>query len=428
MVVICGSADERFGSVFVITPQHDVLHMTLRVLLGVDDDRALPFVDEKSSSMPGDSVVAIVESPSSRDCEDLSRDGYAHQRRFALLPSRRNLRWLLPYTGKRRGIDGLQLYMPHGHVGRIVKALVVHARATGWQGWVRDSIVIASRETLPIEDLLSKVTGERELLLSLSPGTPGTFQKLTVQVMRSDGSILGYLKMPMTASADERLRNEAAVVRDLDSYAELRPHIPRLIFAGSLQGRYVVFQSALQGSRGPLCYASLHEKFLRRLHSCRSERRPGQRIIEETAHEWHHVASRMGATWQELGRKALGVAERELDRREIVCGIAHGDFAPWNMRIDDGTLRLFDWESASYHTPLLWDQFHFMTQTECLLKVRYGRESAVDVRKENRSLYLLYLLNTAGRYWEEGAKDPVIRYREEQLLRFMSINDQTSVA
>lgn len=426
MVVISTSAVGRIGSVFVITAQHDVLHRTLRILLGVDDDRALPFLAEKSSSTPGHSAVVIAESPSSRDCEDLSRNGYAHQRSFALLPSRRNLRWLLPRTGKRRGIDGLQIYMPHGHVGRIVKALVANARATGWQGWVRDSIVIASRETLPIEDLLSEATGERELLFSLSPGTPGTFQKLTVQVMRSDGSILGYMKMPMTASADERLRHEAAVVRDLDSYEELRPHIPRLIFAGSLQGRYVIFQSALQGSRGPLCYDSLHENFLKRLHSCQYERRPGQRIIEETALKWNRVACRMGTKWQELGRKALGVAERELDGREVACGIAHGDFAPWNMRIDNETLRLFDWESASYHTPLLWDQFHFMTQTECLLKIRHGRESAADARKENRSLYLLYLLNTVRQYWEEAAKDPVIRYREEQLLRFMSTNDHAS--
>jgi hypothetical protein len=424
MVVVRARASGSTGTAIMIKRQTDVLPMTLRVLLGLDADRQLPFLnEERDPNAEGDSVV-IAENPSSKVREDLYDQGYAHQRRFALLPSRRNLRWLLPHTANRRGIDGLQLYMPHGHVGRIVKALVVHARATGWQGWARDSIVIGSRETLPIENLLTQATGEKELLLSLSPGTPGTFQKLTVQVMRSDGSILGYMKMPMTASADERLRHEATVVRDLDSYEELRPHIPRLIFAGPLQGRYVVFQSALEGTGGPLRYASPHEKFLKRLHSCRFERRPGQRVVEETARKWNRVALRMGTKWQGLGRKALGVAERELDGREVVCGIAHGDFAPWNMRIEDGTLRLFDWESATYHAPLLWDQFHFMTQTECLLKIRHDRESVADVRKENRSSYLLYLLNTVGQYWEEAAQDAVIRYREEQLLRFASLDER----
>src|SRR5271156_1054698 len=426
MVVVSTVAHGRIGTVFMMTAQHDVLHVTLRALLGVGDDQALPFLDAKRGLNSGHSAAIIADSPSSRDCGDMSREGYTHQRRFALLPSRRNLRWLLPHTGKRRGIDGLQLYMPHGHVGRIVKALVVHARATGWQGWVRDSVVVASRQSLPIEDLLTEATGEAELVLSLSPGTPGTFQKLTVQVMRSNGSILGYLKMPMTESADERLRHEAAVVRDLDSYQELRPHIPRLIFAGLLQGRYVILQSPLEGKGGPLRYASLHERFLERLHSCRSERRPGLRIVEETGRKWNRVAVGMGTKWQELGRKALGVAARELGGKEVVCGIAHGDFAPWNMRIDDGNLRLFDWESASYHAPLLWDQFHFMTQTECLLKVRHERGKLADGRKKNRSLYLLYLLDTLARYWTESAQDAVIRYREEQLMRYISIDDQAA--
>src|SRR5271154_1155270 len=416
----------RIGSVLMTKHEPDVLHTTLRLLLGLQDDRPFPLLTEKDAPRATRFAAVVAENPSSEDYEELSRQGYANQRKFALLPSRKNLRWLLPHTAKRRGIDGLQLYMPHGHVGRIVKALVVHARATGWQGWVRDSVVVASRQSLPIEDLLTEATGEAELVLSLSPGTPGTFQKLTVQVMRSNGSILGYLKMPMTESADERLRHEAAVVRDLDSYQELRPHIPRLIFAGLLQGRYVILQSPLEGKGGPLRYASLHERFLERLHSCRSERRPGLRIVEETGRKWNRVAAGMGTKWQELGRKALGVAARELAGEEVVCGIAHGDFAPWNMRIDDGNLRLFDWESASYHAPLLWDQFHFMTQTECLLNVRHERGKLADGRKKNRSLYLLYLLDTLARYWTESAQDAVIRYREEQLMRYISIDDQAA--
>jgi len=158
-------------------------------------------------------------------------------------------------------------------------------------------------------------------------------------------------------------------------------------------------------------------------HSCDQKLRL-RKALTQHPHKWNRAASRMGSKWQELGRKALGIAERELEGREIDCGIAHGDFAPWNMRIEDGTLRLFDWESATYHAPLLWDQFHFMTQTECLLKIRHDRESVADVRKENRSSYLLYLLNTVGQYWEEAAQDAVIRYREEQLLRFASLDER----
>ncbi len=410
----------------MILPESDILQKTYRLLLGWDEDQPLPLVGDQSDFSSAHPSVAIVENPSRLTCEELSRRGYVHRRHLALLPSRRNLRWLLPHVAKRRGIDGLQLYMPHGYVGRIVKALVVQARATGWQGWVRDTVVIASKEPLPIENRLCEITRESELALSLSPGTPGTFQKLTVQVMRPDGSILGYLKMPMTEAADKRLRNEAAVVQDLCSYPDLRAHIPQLLFAGSLNGRYVVFQSAIEGKAGPVRYARAHEQFLQRLHACRPEQKPGLRLVEETGRKWNRVAARMGKNWQDLGNEALRIAARELDGQEVACGIAHGDFAPWNMRISEGDLRLFDWECASSNVPLVWDAFHFMTQTECLLSIRHDEAAAADARGKNRSLYLLYLLNSAGQYWEEAAQDVVIQYREQQLLRSISTNGRAA--
>lgn len=407
----------------MIDPDPDTLHNTLRVFLGWQDNRPLPFLRELADSRPDYSACAIAENPSSRTYEYLRRQGYTHQRQFALLPSRRNCRWLLPKAAKRLRVDGLELYMPRRYLGRMVKALISRARAAGWEDWVRDSIVIVSRTALPIETLLSAATGEREIALSLAPGTPGAFQKLTVQVMRPDGSILGYMKLPMTEVAGERLRHEATIVRDLCAYPELRPHIPRVIFAGPLQGRYVVFQSALDGEAAPQHYAHLHERFLDKLHGCRPERRSGLHVVEETSQKWNQIAGRMGARWQGLGRGALRIAARELEGREVACGVAHGDFAPWNMRMEDGDLQLFDWESASWNRPLLWDKFHFMTQTECLLNTHYGHASETNSRATNRSLYLLYLLDSAGQYWAEGAQDVVIRHRERQLLEFMSIDE-----
>jgi hypothetical protein len=394
----------------------------LCLLLGWRENGPLPIVKEPSDLKAHNLDVAITENVSIGMCEGLSREGYSQQRRFVLLPSRRNLRWLLPHVSKRRGIDGLQLYTPYGNIARILKTLIVQARATGWAGWMRDSILIASRTALPIETLLCEVTGEKRLVLSLSLGTPGAFQKLTVQVMHPAGSILGYLKMPMTEAAGERLRHEATIVRDLSLYSELRPHIPRLLFAGLLGDQYLVLQSALEGRPGPVRYTAPHERFQERLQRCQSAQRTGLCVVEETGQEWDRVAPRMGAKWQTMGREALGIAMRELSGRAVPCGIQHGDFAPWNTRLDNGDLGLFDWEAASRNAPLLWDQFHFVTQVECLLKVRQKLESPRDGRKGNRGLYLLYLLSTAGEFWEKGAPDVAIRYREEQLLRFMSMN------
>ena len=315
--------------------------------------------------------------------------------------------------------------MPHGHVGRIVKALVANARATGWQGWVRDSIVIASRETLPIEDLLSEATGERELLFSLSPGTPGTFQKLTVQVMRSDGSILGYMKMPMTASADERLRHEAAVVRDLDSYEELRPHIPRLIFAGSLQGRYVIFQSALQGSRGPLCYDSLHENFLKRLHSGQYEAGLGNALLKKQPSngtgwcvEWEQSGNSSDERPSELRRvnstagKSLAGLRMAISRLGICASIMR----PSTIRLGISFL-----SHALVVGPVsFYDPDGMPSQNPARSRIGSGRTQG-----KPELIFAIPPEHSAAVLGGSG-EGPVIRYREEQLLRFMSTNDHAS--
>jgi Phosphotransferase enzyme family len=410
------------GNAIVTQHDADLLVHTLRPLLGRDEMERLPFVKEPADVREETSSVVVLENTSSRMIETLAAGGYVHQRRFALLPSRRTLRWLLPHMPERRSIDGLQLYVPYGNIGRIIKSLVVHARSAGWHGWFRDTIVVASKSPTPLEVLLTEITGEQEFVFSVSRGTPGAFQKLTVQVMRTDGSILGYVKLPATAAANDRLRNEAAIVSKLSEYAALRSHIPRLIYAGLLNARYILFQSGIEGDAGPSHYSSLHDEFLARLHECRLERRPGLHLVEEVARKWNTVAGVMGSKWESLGKQALKIAASELSDSEIRCGIAHGDFAPWNTRIHDGQLRLFDWESASWNAPLQWDRFHFLSQTACLLGVKHSNELLRVQLESNRSLYLLYLLTTAAQFWQEAAEEVVIRYREEQLTQFMALD------
>ena len=225
----------------------DTLEEALRVLLGWDREDPLPVAEGLSrhgARLP-DAVVS--RSQASGVATQLARQGYTRQHRFAVLPSRNQPRWLLPLTNDRRAIDGFELYTPYSRATRLMKALIVRIRATGWEGWVRHSILVASRTPLPIEKLASEVTGEKHLTFAFSLGTPGSVQKLTVQVMRADGAILGYLKLPLKSGAEQRLRHEAEVLQKLHKFPKLRPHIPRLLFAGSWDGRFVVFQSAIEG-------------------------------------------------------------------------------------------------------------------------------------------------------------------------------------
>jgi hypothetical protein len=347
----------------------------------------------------------------------LENRGYSQLYRFAVLPSRRRPKWILPDPSGRRGIDGFQLYVPYSRAARWAKVLVVRMRAMGWGRWFRHHLLIASQRALPIEGLVRETTGEAGPVFSLSLGTPGTFQKLTVQVMRDDGSILGYVKMPLTDAAEKRLRHEAGVIEKLRHFPKLRPHVPQLLFAGDWNHRFVVFQSPVLGKAGPARFTNVHERFLNLLQSCDPSAQAGEVVVENTARKWERAARLLGNRWQSLGREVLRIASNELQGAAVCCGLHHGDFAPWNTRVEPAGLRVFDWEAAAWDAPLPWDRLHFLAQAHCVLKEKHSASELAKANTANRAIFLLYMLSSAADAAQEGTRPFAIDYREHQILR-----------
>jgi hypothetical protein len=394
------------------------LRTALHMFAGVDS-RA-PRADGEAAESNGlqrDDLAISWNNPVSA-VEDLRNRGLVSMHRFAVLPSRKRARWLLPLVEGNGTADEFNLYKPFSPTARLMKSLIVRMRAHGWQALGRQTIVIGSKQPLAIERLVTEITGEQRCTFALSLGTPGTYQKLTVQVSRADGSILGYFKMPITSSAGERLHNEAAFLRKLATFPQLRPHIPQLLFAGDWNNNTIIFQSPLDGETGPVSFTKLYQDFLHALQHCEPSRITGKLLAERMAGRWEKLVPRMATKWLALGREALRIIMQELSGDTIPCGFHHGDFAPWNARVHRGKLFVFDWESARYDAPSLWDQFHFLTQTECVLKAHHAPSSLV--REQNRALYLLYLLDSTIQAVEEEARQFAIDYREKEIRRCLA--------
>ena len=64
------------------------------------------------------------------------------------------------------------------------------------------------------------------------------------------------------------------------------------------------------------------------------------------------------------------VLEARLAEAEFHPAIFHGDFAPWNVRVDPVTQRwrVLDWERGEAAGPPAWDWFHFVIQNEILVR------------------------------------------------------------
>jgi hypothetical protein len=337
--------------------------------------------------------------------------GDSLRHRFAVLPSRQEPRYLIPLGDSRTTLEGFQFYTPYALGARLRKGLLAQVVKTGWRGWAMHSLYVG--EPLGLKALVTNVTGERNPAFAMALGTPGKYRKLTVQVMRPGGETLGYIKLGMTKPAAERVRLESGV---LDKLASMRPQIPQVLYAGEWQNNYILFQSPISGRSGPATLSSMHVEFLEKLGAVHRVNKPGLRVVEEVGERWRETTWRCDYRWQQLGAATLAAARQDLERLAVPCGYWHGDFAPWNTRVRDGRLALFDWESCEEGVPLGWDTFHFSVQVASLLKKSWRNQFDLTASPGARGLFLLYLLASLGRSLDERAEsNPALEYRKQAL-------------
>lgn len=381
--------------------ENSQLFQALRQFAGPGDVRSLQSPEHLGSA--GGAVTPVfILNPSKTAPTDLTRQGYTNIHCLLALPSHNAPRWLLPLGNSHWTIGGVQIYTPYARKARMMKSFLATLIRTGWRGWARDRVLIASRETLPINALVADVTGERHPVFALSLGNRIAIRKLTVQVMRPDGEVLGYIKLPLTSNATDKIRHEADTLERLWKFPELRANIPRLLYAGEWGEAWILFQSPLDGEAGPANFTRMHADFLKTLWNAHRVEKPGRSLVEQIGANWGTTAQALGTKWDGLGREVLRRSARDLERRTVRCGISHGDFAPWNTRVQGKRLLSFDWESTHWEAPTLWDIFHFDLQTEMSLKKHLQHSFPPDHTGIRGTSYMLYLLSSAVRFFQEG--------------------------
>lgn len=361
--------------------------------------------------------VLVSLNPSNSARSNFASQGYTNTQVFFVLPSLNSPRWLFPLGDGHSTLGGLQIYMPYAKGGRILKGLLTTLVVARCQWFASHRVLVVSRGDLPLEGLVREVTGERHPVFSLSVGAESPFRKLTVQVMRPDGEILGYIKLPLTEAAVQFVRHEAETLNRLWSFPALRPHIPRVLYSGERRDSAILFQSAGPPRRGPVPFNNQCEEFLQLLRRIRATQKPGQHLWEEVAARWRKAEQDLGPGWQALGNAALARSKRELEGVMVPYCVAHGDFVPWNTRTGDGRLYVFDWEYASWHAPASWDAFHFKTQVGACLKKKDDICFSNGRLSGERASFLLYLLNSVCQPFGEDrpAKGVFLDYRRRLL-------------
>jgi hypothetical protein len=158
-------------------------------------------------------------------------------------------------------------------------------------------------------------------------GTAGPAQKITVQILGSEGEVIGYLKYGDKIAARNRIRQESRLLRHIPSGLG-----PELIKFGSLGGGEALLMSVLSGKRLP---ATLPPTTSLVDFSMSLTVSPG---LSFEAHPWvqcmRKTSGQVCEPWFET-----------LSDKAWTTVVQHGDFAPWNLlRKPEGTLGAIDWE------------------------------------------------------------------------------------
>jgi len=279
---------------------------------------------------------------------------------------------------------------------RLMKKLLAAALKMGIGRPLLDRVFVECAEPPPVSGLISTVTGEARPVFALLPGPPGPYRKVVVQAMRPGGETLGYLKIPLSPAAEERVRREERALRRLEEAPGLRTRVPRVLHAGSLRGSHVLFLSPGVGRSGPARWTPMHDEFFRILGGIRPARRDGPSLIAEVAERWRKAVGDDGE-WSAIASRALKQAGEALSGIEVPCGVTHGDFSAEHTILQDGKLFVLDWEQSREGAPVWWDYFHF--------HVRLGGAVPFRGLPGERACHLLYLLDALAGYLEVSRRD-----------------------
>lgn len=301
---------------------------------------------------------------------------------------------------------GLLIYQPTAWKGKLFKKFFTTVTACDF---LSKKLNIKKRHisVLPEIDRILKEYFGIDYQISIFGGTPSVHQKTVIQIYRKK-RILAYCKIAVS--------EEIGKIFDLEcenlSYLRSKgiENVPEVLFRENINEFKIFCQSSVKGigSQSPTKLIEAHFAFLDDLYSKTT-------ICEQF--ENTDYASMLDSLERNLIKLPMGdrdIIEKAIDEvRPRYAGqyvnfcFYHGDFTPWNMAVENGKLKVFDFEYAEKSYPKYLDIFHFFMQTEIFVKHNNEDYICDDFRKfqtrfldekEKRHYMMCYLLEIINLY------------------------------
>jgi len=200
-----------------------------------------------------------------------------------------------------------------------------------------------------IQELLSKIIGERNLIPIFYFPPQIERMKTGIFLLRRDGEAVVFIKMGW-GEARREIQNEIDAIRFLNSINIKSFDVPQLLSEGWYADvRYAVYSPIFgnigAGYRWNKIYQNLWEEL--------TSKTKHEFLLEEIINKLYSDLPNV-SLWEPILEKLISLIEGK-----ITCSSVHGDFAPWNIRVQNGKIILLDWEEFVTSAPYLTDPVHF---------------------------------------------------------------------
>ncbi len=263
-----------------------------------------------------------------------------------------------------------------------------------------------------IEQLGAKLE-EPNLIASIAIGPPRRNRKPVIQLLRPNGTSVGFVKVGWSTLTRELVTNEAARLKNVAGRLPEPLAAPVVLCELSTNDTDTVVTSPLAVSPTMKAAPPLTDKAVLGLARCRGTHRRG-------VNDLGTILDMRAAT------KPLPVDVDQLvakhDGAELEAGLWHGDLTPWNMATAGSTVMVWDWEFAGLDRPVGFDLLHaafervrraapnnelaavntVMTEAPGILRPVRGASMPKDMLEAYRDLYLAELITRETRLAGEG--------------------------
>jgi hypothetical protein len=267
--------------------------------------------------------------------------GFSWIRRFVVLPSLGDPRWYLPVGDTRVTAAALSVYTPYRIGARIRKRGLQAAVRLGATRFLGDELLLAQRSMPALTQTAAQLYPGEGPRVILTAGRRERAFKLSAGILTADGRLRAIARICRTGEPRQALiANEAEMLRHLNARHPGDGPAPRLLFDGVRGDLYMTVQGAIAGRPGSRDMTNAHRGFLARLQEGGGSRPASE---SQLVRQLHVRADRWfpeDPTFQRL----LAALDRDLAALVLPSVVVHGDFAPWNVRLERGQLRAFDWE------------------------------------------------------------------------------------